>query len=106
MIITLIHQIHEQIILWLYEKSIQHMLCHYSMKDNCCLDSITLWYVHITLMVYIYTYSGSTFLLYLSGKEPLINKYMSKHEYMPLSETYLTNQTQTGLCPHKVEILL
>ena len=25
---------------------------------------------------------------------------------MSLSETYLTNQTQTGLCPHKVEILL
>ena len=31
---------------------------------------------------------------------------MSKYEYMSLSETYLTNQTQTGLCPHKIEILL
>ena len=25
---------------------------------------------------------------------------------MPLTETYLTNQTQIGLCPHKVELLL
>ena len=25
---------------------------------------------------------------------------------MSLSETYLTNHAQTGLCPHKVEILL
>ena len=54
-------------------------------------------------MVYICSCSGSTFLLYLSGRELLTNKYMSKHEYMSLSETYLNNQTQTGLCPHKVE---
>ena len=25
---------------------------------------------------------------------------------MPLTKTYLTNQTQIGLCPHKVELLL
>ena len=53
----------------------------------------------------IYTYSGSTFFLYQWGKEPLSNRYISKHEYMPLTETYLTNQTQIGLCPQKVELL-
>ena len=53
----------------------------------------------------IYTYSGSTFFLYQWGKELLSNRYISKHEYMPLTETYLTNQTQIGLCPQKVELL-
>ena len=52
------------------------------------------------------TYSGSTFFLYQWGKEPLSNRYISKHENMSLRETYLTNQTQIGLCPHKVELLL
>ena len=106
MIITLLaHQINEEITLWIYKDLIQH-ICHHFIKDNCCLDSITLWYVDITLNVYIYTYSGSTLFLYLLGKEPLTNRYMSKHEYMSLSETYLTNLIQTGLCPHIVEILL
>ena len=43
--------------------------------------------------------------LYLWGKESFIHKYMSTQEYMSLSETYLTNQAQIGLCPYKVDIL-
>ena len=54
----------------------------------------------------IYTYSGRSFFLYQWDKEPLSNRYISKHENMSLTETYLTNQTQIGLCPHKVELLL
>ena len=54
----------------------------------------------------IYTYSGRSFFLYQWGKEPLSNRYISKHEYRSLIETYFTNQTQIGLCPHKVELLL
>ena len=55
----------------------------------------------------IYTYSGSTFLLYQWGKEPLSNRYMSKQKKnKSLIETYFTNQTQIGLCPHKVELVL
>ena len=103
MIITSIHQTHEQIILWLYEKFIQY-ICFHFIKDNCCLDSITLWYVDITLNVYIHN-QECTFSL-LVGQRTIDHKYMSKHEHMSLSETYLTNQTQTGPCPHKVEILL
>ena len=61
-------------------------------------------YADITINVYIYIFRK--YFLYLWGREPLTNRYMSKHEYMSLSETYLTNQTQTGLCPHKVELLL
>ena len=54
----------------------------------------------------IYTYSGRSFFLYQWGKEPLSNRYISKHENMSLTEKYLTNQAQIGLCPHKVELLL
>ena len=77
---------------------------YYFTKDNCYPDSITLWYVDITLHVYIHN-QECTFSLPV-GQRTLIHKYMSKQEYMSLSETYLTNQTQTGLCPHKVETLL
>ena len=75
------------------------------MKDNYSPDSIILWYVHITLNgIYIHN-QECTFSLPV-GQRTLNHKYMSKHEHMSLSETYLTNQVQIGSCPHKVEILL
>ena len=69
MIITLMYQIHEQRILWLYRKSIQYIY-YLFIKDNCCLDSITLWYVNTTLRVCMYMIR-SALSLYQWGKEPI-----------------------------------
>ena len=38
------------------------------------------------------------------GKEPLFNRYISRHTNISLTETCLTNQAQIGLCPHKVDL--
>ena len=75
---------------------------YYFTKDNCYPDSITLWYVNTTLRVCMYIIR-STLLLYQWGKESFIHKYMSKQEYMSLSETYFTNPIQIDLCPQKVK---
>ena len=72
-------------------------------RDNYCLDSIILLYADITIYVYICIIRSQLF-LYQWGKEPLSNRYMTKHTNISLTETCLTNPTQIGLCPHKVDL--
>ena len=53
--------------------SIQHILSniyYYFTEDNCYSDSIILWYVNTTLMVYMYMIRGAPS-LYQWGKEQI-----------------------------------
>ena len=44
--------------------------------------------------------------MYAKSIQYQYQKSISKHENISLTETCLPNQTQIGLCPHKVELLL
>ena len=81
-----------------------HHILHF-ISDICCLESIILLYVDIVIIIYIHNQECTIF-LHQQGKEPLLQQIHIKILNISLTETYLTNQTQIDLCPHKVEILL
>ena len=80
-----------------------HHIWHHFIRDNYCLDSIILLYADITIYVYI-CIIRSALSLCQWGKEPLFNRYISRHTNISLTETCLTNQSWIGLCPHKVDL--
>ena len=76
-----------------------HHILHFT-SDICCLDSINLLYVDITI---IYTKSDVHIFLHHQGKEPLLQQIHVKTLNISLTETYLTNQKQINLCTQNVE---
>ena len=80
-----------------------HHILHF-ISDICCLESINLLYVDIVI-IYIHNQECTIF-LHQQDKEPLPQQIHFKTLNISLTETYLTNQTQIDLCPHKVESIL